>query len=159
MLSNICTGDFPVVAIGSRAAPSSSPAVLEYMQLLLADIHQQAASPGPLNTIFFGGGTPSLVPPDLLAQVMDSLQQRFGISPTAEVSMEADPGDMPSSLAPGCCMLGAGHEVLSRAGTFDLARLQDYQRVGVRRFSVGVQAFDEVCIHPAHAALVQQSCS
>ena len=87
-----------MVAIGSRAEPGSSPAVLEYMQLLLADIQQQAASPGPLETVFFGGGTPSLVPPHLLAQVMDRLQQKFGISTSAEVSMEADPGELPVRL-------------------------------------------------------------
>jgi coproporphyrinogen III oxidase-like Fe-S oxidoreductase len=42
--------------------------------------------------VFFGGGTPSLMPPALLTQLLDALRSVFGIAPDAEVSMEADPG-------------------------------------------------------------------
>jgi oxygen-independent coproporphyrinogen III oxidase len=42
--------------------------------------------------VFFGGGTPSLMPPALVAQLLDALRSVFGIAPDAEVSMEADPG-------------------------------------------------------------------
>ena len=41
----------------------------------------------PLRTVFFGGGTPSLVPPDLLRRVLDALRSKFGLEPDAEVSM------------------------------------------------------------------------
>ena len=64
--------------------------------------------------------TPSLVPPPLLGKLLSALQRRFGLSPSAEVSMEADPG------------------------TFDAPRLAAYAALGVNRFSVGVQSFDEV---------------
>ena len=64
----------------------------------------------PLRTVFFGGGTPSLVPPDLLRRVLDALRSKFGLAPDAEVSMEMDPG------------------------TFDRAKLDGYLRSGVTRF-------------------------
>ena len=67
-----------------------------------------------------GGGTPSLLPPHLLQEILRLLQSRFGVTDAAEISMEADPG------------------------TFDLARIKGYQDVGIQRFSVGIQAFDEV---------------
>ena len=72
----------------------------------------------PLRTVFFGGGTPSLVPPDLLRRVLDALRSKFGLAPDAEVSMEMDPG------------------------TFDRAKLDGYLRSGVTRVSLGVQSFD-----------------
>ena len=46
-----------------------------------------------MQTVFFGGGTPSLMPPALLAQLLDALRSVFGVAPDAEVSMEADPGE------------------------------------------------------------------
>lgn len=64
--------------------------------------------------------TPSLIPPALLERILDTLQQQYSISPTAEISMEADPG------------------------TFDLTRLQQYRALGVNRLSMGVQCFDQV---------------
>ena len=97
----------------------------------------------PLQTVFFGGGTPSLIPPPLLARIISALEGNFGIAAGAEVSMEADPG------------------------TFDAPRLQAYMSEGVTRFSMGVQAFDEVrssvlcvclhrCIHVArHVGFLQ----
>jgi coproporphyrinogen III oxidase-like Fe-S oxidoreductase len=74
----------------------------------------------PLQTVFFGGGTPSLIPPHQLEGILDVLHAHIGIDTDAEISMEADPG------------------------TFDVARLQEYMKLGVNRFSVGVQSFNEV---------------
>lgn len=48
-----------------------------------------------LQTVFFGGGTPTLIPPPLLEQILDVLRVKVGIAPGAEVSMEADPGVPP----------------------------------------------------------------
>lgn len=73
----------------------------------------------PLQTVFFGGGTPSLVPPALVEAILEGLQCQFGIAAGAEVAMEADPG------------------------TFDAARLRAYVALGVTRFSVGVQSFQQ----------------
>lgn len=84
-------------------------------------ISQQRLNQQPLQTVFFGGGTPSLIPPHHLERILDTLRAHVGVDPGAEISMEADPG------------------------TFDLTRLQEYMKLGVTRFSVGVQSFDEVC--------------
>jgi oxygen-independent coproporphyrinogen-3 oxidase len=68
--------------------------------------------------VFFGGGTPSLVPPDLLRRVLSALDARFGIHPDAEISAEMDPG------------------------TFDRAKLDAFVAAGVTRVSLGAQSFD-----------------
>lgn len=73
----------------------------------------------PLETVFFGGGTPSLVPPRLVAKVLDTLRSKFGLRLDAEISMEMDPG------------------------TFDAKKLKELMGLGVNRVSLGVQAFQE----------------
>ena len=45
-----------------------------------------------LHTVFFGGGSPSLLPAPQLGRILDALHRAFGIAPGAEVSMELDPG-------------------------------------------------------------------
>jgi hypothetical protein len=68
----------------------------EYVSAVCADIAANASPPAegqaPLRTVFFGGGTPSLLPPTQLARILDALRAAFGIAPDAEVSMEMDPG-------------------------------------------------------------------
>ncbi len=92
-----------------------------YVELVCREIAATEPCGGaPLQTVFFGGGTPSLIPPAQLQQILSTLTKRFGIVSDAEVSMEADPG------------------------TFDAARLREYMALGVTRFSVGVQAFQQV---------------
>ena len=93
-----------------------------------------AGNDWPLRTVFFGGGTPSLVPPDLLRRIVDALRARFGLAPDAEVSMEMDPG------------------------TFDRAKLDGYLRSGVTRVSLGAQSFDaDVLKLAGRAHTVQES--
>lgn len=72
-----------------------------------------------LKTLYFGGGTPSLLPLKELERILEVLRRRFGIEPTAEITIEADPG------------------------TFDSNRLKSYMNLGITRVSVGVQAFDD----------------
>lgn len=45
-----------------------------------------------VDTLFFGGGTPSLCPPELVKVLIDTVEDCFGIAPGAEISMEMDPG-------------------------------------------------------------------
>jgi coproporphyrinogen III oxidase-like Fe-S oxidoreductase len=87
-----------------------------------------AASPiagiavGGLDTIYFGGGTPSLLPLVSLERILRTLQDTFGIRPDAEISIEADPG------------------------TFTVEQIRSYMAMGVSRVSVGVQAFDDALL-------------
>lgn len=69
----------------------------------------------PLRTVFFGGGTPSLLPPNLLVRLLDKLNERFGIQSGAEIAMEMDPG------------------------TFGEPKLRAFMAAGVNRLSMGVQ--------------------
>lgn len=65
----------------------------EYVDLVCAEVGAtRRLSQHPLQTVFFGGGTPSLVPPQLLRKILETLHSQYGIDHRAEVSMEADPG-------------------------------------------------------------------
>ena len=59
-----------------------------------------AAAVGPLSTVFFGGGTPTLLEPDELGALLARLRDTFGLAPGAEVTTEANPDSVtPASLA------------------------------------------------------------
>ena len=47
---------------------------------------------GPLRSIYFGGGTPSLMPQPLVAELIEQAKSIFGITQDAEITLEADPG-------------------------------------------------------------------
>ncbi len=116
--------DFPISVIGNSA--SKSIAVTEYVDRLCQEIitnntsmeyGEKTPTARKLKTIFFGGGTPSLLSAKLISQILQQLSAKFGIREDAEISLEIDPG------------------------TFDKVKLQDYLAAGVNRFSLGVQAF------------------
>lgn len=109
--------DFPISVVGDRRDGSNFNTIAHYVTALCQEIQLTAATNHPLQTVFFGGGTPSLLTVEQVAQVLDALAQQFGISAAAEISMEIDPG------------------------TFDLAKVQGYWAAGVNRVSLGVQAF------------------
>ncbi len=70
-------------------------------------------------TIFFGGGTPSLMPLADLERILRQVRRDFDVAPEAEVSLEANPG------------------------TVDFDYLSGLRRLGVNRLSLGVQSFDD----------------
>ncbi|WP_414755967.1 radical SAM family heme chaperone HemW [Anabaena sp. CCY 9910] len=111
--------DFPIFVVGDRQRGETSVTISGYVDVLCEEIAVTPAFGQPLKTVFFGGGTPSLLSTAQLAQILVTLDKRFGIAPDAEISMEIDPG------------------------TFDLAHIQGYRSVGVNRVSLGVQAFQE----------------
>jgi oxygen-independent coproporphyrinogen-3 oxidase len=80
---------------------------------------QQVDRPGDVDTIYFGGGTPSTLLPHQLEQIITAAQTRFAVSDDAEVTMEMNPGNLSS------------------------ARLTDFKRLGVNRASFGAQTFDD----------------
>ncbi|XVE54539.1 hypothetical protein DITRI_Ditri03aG0089900 [Diplodiscus trichospermus] len=117
--------DFPIVALGSSSAQANDdddPRISNYIQLLCREISASKVnfkSHPPLETVFFGGGTPSLVPPRLVSSILDLLRVKFGVTSDAEISMEMDPG------------------------TFDAKKMELLMELGVNRVSLGVQAFQE----------------
>jgi putative oxygen-independent coproporphyrinogen III oxidase len=105
--------------VGDRHTGASSGNIQLYVDRLAAEIAAQLNYQQPLTTIFFGGGTPSLLTVGQLGQIIDLLAAKFGIASNAEISMEIDPG------------------------TFDLTQIQGYLQAGVNRVSIGVQAFQD----------------
>ena len=111
--------DFPIFVIGDKLRGEKSGTISQYVEVLCKEIAATYTFEQPLKTIFFGGGTPSLLSTEQLQKILNILQERFGIAVNAEISMEIDPG------------------------TFDLLHLQGYRHAGVNRVSLGVQAFEE----------------
>jgi len=70
-------------------------------------------------SIFFGGGTPSLLPPAEIANIIDALRKNYNVCADAEVTLEANPG------------------------TIDKDKLEQFRTAGINRLSVGIQSFDE----------------
>ena len=111
--------DFPISVLGNRTEIETSPAIAEYVEVLLQEIAITPALGKPLKTIFFGGGTPSLLPVRFLELILEKLAEKFSIVTNVEISMEMDPA------------------------TFTLQQLRGYQRAGVNRVSLGAQAFQD----------------
>ncbi len=72
-----------------------------------------------LHSIYFGGGTPSLLTGDELQQIFDTIRQYFTIADDAEITLEANPDDL------------------------QLAKLQTLKAIGINRLSIGVQTFND----------------
>jgi oxygen-independent coproporphyrinogen-3 oxidase len=73
--------------------------------------------PAGADTIFFGGGTPSLLTPADIASIIGACRDAFELAPDAEVTLEANPESV------------------------SVAKLEEYRRAGVNRLSLGVQSF------------------
>jgi oxygen-independent coproporphyrinogen-3 oxidase len=121
--------DFVVVA-GARAVGPRSR-VGAFLAALLCEIDLRAAAldvpygrPGdprrpPLATLYVGGGTPSLLSADAVAELVDRVRARFGLAEGAEVTLEANPGPD------------------------DRGDLAGFARAGVTRLSLGAQSLDD----------------
>ena len=110
--------DFPIAVVGDKGGSAATWMIQEYLTALIQDIQQTEPTGQSLKTIFFGGGTPSLLSAREIAQILTAIASQFDISSDAEISMEIDPG------------------------TFDREQLQGYLTAGVNRFSLGVQSFE-----------------
>jgi putative oxygen-independent coproporphyrinogen III oxidase len=93
----------------------------QYVEALVADL--ESVLPNiwgrRLHTIFIGGGTPSLFTPQAIDRLLTAVRTRIPVDPSAEITMEANPG------------------------TFERDRFQGYREAGVNRLSIGVQSFDD----------------
>ena len=94
-----------------------------YVRALAREIRLLATAPWAsgcsLATVFFGGGTPSLLTADDMAAILDEIRARFAVDPHAEVTVECNP------------------ESVTRE------KLGAYRRAGVNRLSLGVQSLDD----------------
>jgi len=96
--------------------------VNEYLKALKLEINYYAEKYSQnriINTIFFGGGTPSFMSPDYIGEIIKEISQKFKIAEDAEITLETNPG------------------------TVDKNKLADFKNSGINRISIGIQTFDE----------------
>ncbi|MCL2615560.1 MAG: radical SAM family heme chaperone HemW [Dehalococcoidia bacterium] len=105
-----------------------------YVAAVAHEIALRTVTDAVVTTIYFGGGTPSLLPAGCIGQLLHVLRNHYHITDDAEITMEANPG------------------------TIDLEYLTELRRLGVKRLSLGVQSLDTGelkllgRVHTAHEA-------
>ena len=113
--------DFAVVPLGDHAGTPSgtgSGSIRTYLSQLHKEIALAPAGP-PLATLYIGGGTPSLLTPIQIRDLLEALRRQFGFQAGAEITLEMDPA------------------------SFDLSDLRALIKAGVNRVSLGGQSFDD----------------
>ncbi|MEW6750779.1 MAG: radical SAM family heme chaperone HemW [Candidatus Latescibacterota bacterium] len=95
-----------------------------YVAAVCREITQAARGcrPGPLDTVFLGGGTPSRLTPEQVGRVLEAARAALGLRPAAEVTLEANPD------------------------TGEVARFRAFRGVGCNRLSLGVQSFSDLVL-------------
>ena len=92
----------------------------DYVEALLTEIKATEVSEEyKVSSIFFGGGTPSILPAELIVKVMTALRKQFEIVSDAEITIECNPG------------------------TVDEEKLIAYRKCGINRISFGLQSMDD----------------
>jgi oxygen-independent coproporphyrinogen-3 oxidase len=116
-----CVRKCPYCDFNSHTAGTIVPKE-RYVNALIADLETEASSgraaSRPLQSIFIGGGTPSLFSGSQLGRVLDAVRALFGVLPGAEITMEANPG------------------------TVECFDLPGYRAAGINRLSLGAQSFN-----------------
>jgi len=105
--------DFYSITERDDDIPSFFKALLKEIQLCTID-----TSKWKINTIFIGGGTPSLIHPDLIIKLINTLSEKFDISKVAEFTIEANPGEA------------------------EMESLKEFHDLGINRLSIGVQSLE-----------------
>lgn len=100
------------------SAPATDDTIAEYVEALKTEIRQKAAcvSKRSVSSIFFGGGTPSLLSEKQITEVMDVVRKSFFVDPDAEITMECNPG------------------------TVTARKLSAMKTAGINRLSIGLQS-------------------
>jgi oxygen-independent coproporphyrinogen-3 oxidase len=113
-----CVRKCPYCDFNSHTANAALPET-RYVEALLRDLDRELTltSPRPLQSIFLGGGTPSLFSGKAIARILDGIRARTALASDCEITLEANPG------------------------TADAACFADYRAAGVNRLSIGVQSF------------------
>jgi len=131
-----CVRKCPYCDFNSHAVNGEIPQQ-RYIDALMRDLEQELAGVQgrEIETIFIGGGTPSLFDAAGIKQILTGIAARTRISANAEITMEANPG------------------------TFEQERFSGFREAGVNRLSIGIQSFDSARlqqlgrIHNRHDAL------
>jgi len=118
-----CVRKCPYCDFNSHAQRGELP-FAAYVDALIADLeHDLPLAWGrTVHTVFFGGGTPSLFPPDAIDAFLQRASARLRFAPDVEVTLETNPG------------------------TAEHGRFEGYRAAGVNRLSFGIQSFDDGCL-------------
>ena len=113
-----CVRKCPYCDFNSHEAGSDIPET-EYIQALLDDLDQDLhwVQGRPIESIFFGGGTPSLLSAQAYETLFTGLTEKLTFSPDIEITLEANPG------------------------TFEADKFKAYRQLGINRLSMGIQSF------------------
>lgn len=120
-----CVKKCPYCDFNSHGLRSEPPPYALYTDLLLADLDADRTDFGAalegrtVQSIFFGGGTPSLFAPELIARFLDGVRERLPLADSTEITLETNPG------------------------TVEHGRFDGYLAAGVNRLSFGIQSFDD----------------
>ncbi|MFZ2171044.1 MAG: radical SAM family heme chaperone HemW [Methylococcaceae bacterium] len=93
-----------------------------YIDALLSDLTrdlQRYGNARPINSIFIGGGTPSLFSPESIDRLLRGIEQRVTLKDDLEITLEANPG------------------------TFESHKFAEFRALGINRLSIGIQSFDD----------------
>lgn len=116
-----CAAKCPYCDFNSYAAHEWPEDV--YAAALVTELRTRATetpwSSSTIETIFFGGGTPSLFQASTIGRILEAIARGWPVAPNVEVTLEANPGST------------------------EQARLQDFRRAGVNRLSLGIQSLHE----------------
>jgi putative oxygen-independent coproporphyrinogen III oxidase len=117
-----CRSKCPYCDFNSHVRDSVDAA--RWTRALLSDLdHQAELTPGrEVGSVFFGGGTPSLMPPETVGALLDRVRSRWAVMPDVEITLEANPNSA------------------------EAARFRALAAAGVNRLSLGVQALDPVAL-------------
>lgn len=118
-----CVSKCPYCDFNSHVRESVD--VEAWRNALLADMAHEAGLTGgrKLHSIFFGGGTPSLMPPELVGALLEAADSHWGFEADIEITLEANPSSV------------------------EAARFADLALAGVNRVSLGLQALDNETLH------------
>ncbi len=118
-----CVKKCPYCDFNSHAVKTEIPE-REYLEALVTDLEQHAPDiwGRPVEAIFFGGGTPSLISNQGMDYLMGKIRAITRLQPDAEITLEANPG------------------------TLEAGRFAGYREAGINRLSIGVQSFDDTCL-------------
>ena len=118
-----CVRKCPYCDFNSHAAKGALP-LDAYIDALLADLDFDLplAWGRIVHSVFFGGGTPSLFPPEAIDRFLQQASARLRFAPEVEITLETNPGTVEHGPFPG------------------------YRAAGVNRLSFGVQSFDDGCL-------------
>lgn len=115
-----CVRKCPYCDFNSHALSEGQPPEAQYLEAILEDLQADLPQVGErqIQTVFIGGGTPSLMSPEFYHRLFSALSQHLDFAADAEITLEANPG------------------------TVDQSRFEGFRQAGINRLSIGIQSFN-----------------